>query len=122
MAKVIFTLGGDDFTFSKGRDYPINDVVVVNVVYDISESGEMYCYDKGIAIKRYSLFYKNLTITDYTNVEDWIENICVGPLNEFTYTDESSVTHTVRCLNTENPLSETASGMYSGTIKLREER
>jgi len=121
MANVIFTLGASTFTFSKGRDFPIQDPVEVAVVTDQSEGGNLYCYDKGVTVQYFNLYYKNLIPDDYTNVANWIQSVCVGPLNTFTYTDEDGATHTVRCLDTINPLKETGYQLYSGTIRLREE-
>ncbi|HUX56751.1 MAG TPA: hypothetical protein VMV77_07250 [Bacteroidales bacterium] len=121
MALIIFTLSGDTFTFSKGREYPVDDPAQVNVITGYSEARALYAYDKGIEEQFHNLVFDGLNVTDFNNVDDWIRNICVGPKNTFTYTDEDSATHTVRCLDTKNPLKEYAYQLYRGTIHLREE-
>lgn len=121
MALIIFTKGASTFTFSKGREYPVRDPARVNVVTDQSEGLKLYAYDKGIEEKFHNLIFLGLSITDYTNTDTWIRTICVGPRETFTYTDEDGTTHTVRCLDTENPLEEYGYQLYRGTIHLREE-
>lgn len=122
---IIFTKGGDNFTFSKGRSFPIADPAQVNVPTDTTDGGQLYAYDKGIEEKLFNLVFEKLPQTDYDNFEDWLLNIAVGPKNTFTFTDEDGNTHTVRLLDTKNPLQavdEDATGwLYSGTIQLREE-
>jgi hypothetical protein len=121
MPNIIFTLGAETFTFSKGRSYPLDDPCQVNVPVDYSEGGQLYAYDKGIAEKFINLTFDRCPKADYDNFDDWLLNICVGPLNTFTYTAEDSGPHTVRCLDTRQPLKEVAHELYSGTIHLREE-
>ncbi len=121
MALIIFTLGGDNFTLSKGREYPLHDPARVNVVSGYSEGRKLYAYDKGIEEQFFNIVVDGANSTDYNNVDDWIRNICVGPKNTFTYTDEDSNNHTVRCLDIENPLKEYCHQLYRGTIHLREE-
>ena len=121
MPNIVFTKGVDTFTFSKGRSYPLDDPVQVNVVTDMSEGGQMYAYDKGVTERFFNLVFERIPQADYANFADWLENHAVGPLNTFTYTDEDGATHTVRLLDTRNPLREVASGLFSGTIRLREE-
>ena|SRR5450759_3838715 len=125
MPKIIFTKGGDNFQFSKGRSFPIADPAQVNVPTDMTDGGQMYAYNKGIAEKLINLVYEKLSQTDYDNFDEWLTDIAVGPTNTFTLTDEASANHTVRLLDTKNPLeavSEDATGwLYSGTIQLREE-
>lgn len=121
MANITFTLGGDSFTFSKGRSYPLDDPAQVNVVVDYSEGGQLYAYDKGIQEQYFNIDFERISQTDYDNFEDWLLNIAVGPTNEFTYTDEDGNDHTVRLMDTKNPLKRVADGMYTGTIQLREE-
>lgn len=42
--------------------------------------------------------------------------------DKFTFTDEDGVDHTVRLMDTKNPLQQTKNGsFYEGTITLREE-
>jgi len=121
MANIIFTKDADTFTFSKGRSYPLDDPAAVNVPVDYSEGGQLYAYDKGIEEQFFNLVFERIPKADYDNVDDWLKNIAVGPKNTFTYTDEDSVNHTVRLLDTKNPLKEVAHELYSGTIHLREE-
>jgi hypothetical protein len=121
MPNIVFTKGLSTFGFSKGRAFPVEDPGQVNVPTGLTDGGQMYAYDKGIAEKLYNLAFENLVKADFDSVEDWIINVSVGPKNTFTYTDEAGVTHTVRCLDTRNPLREVSSGRYAGTIRLREE-
>jgi len=121
MPNIIFTKGVDTFTFSKGRSYPLDDPGQVNVPVDYSEGGQLYAYDKGIEEKFFNIAIERGSLADYNNFSDWLLNIAVGPLNTFTYTDEDGVAHTVRLLDTRNPLREVAHELYSGTIHLREE-
>ncbi|MCE5212100.1 MAG: hypothetical protein LLG40_11145 [Deltaproteobacteria bacterium] len=121
MAKIIFTKGAVTFTFSCGRVYPIGDAGQVNVACDYSDGGELYAYDKGISEQFFDLVFDRCNATDYSNFDSFFKTTIKGPLNTFTYTDESGTTHTVRCLNTKNPLRETKYGVYAGTINLREE-
>lgn len=125
MGNIIFTKGASTFTFSKGRDFPVYDPAQVNVPTDLSEGGQMYAYNKGIAEKFFNLVYKKLSATDYSNFNVWLNTTVIGPASTFTMTDENSVTHTVRLLDTKNPLQadgEDSTGfLYSGTIHLREE-
>ena len=121
MALIIFTLDSDTFTFSVNRTFPVYDPVEVGVPTAKSEGGQIYAYNKGIKAKQHNLAFAGASPDDNTNLEGWIENICVGPTNEFTYTDESSVEHTVRCMNTRNPFQEVANQSFNGTINLIEE-
>jgi len=125
MANIIFTKDTNTFTFSKGRKFNIHDPAKVNVPVDYSDGGQLYAYNKGIVEKSWNLVYDELSATDYSNFDAWLLTIAIGSLNTFTLTDENGVTHTVRLLDEENPLSaggENADGfLYSGTIKLREE-
>jgi DNA-binding beta-propeller fold protein YncE len=125
MSNVIYTQGANSFTFSKGRSFPISDPVQVNVLTDTTDGGQMYAYNKGITEKLFNLVYEKLSAIDFTNFENWLSTIAVGPANTFTMTDENGVNHTVRLLDTKNPLQadgEDANGfLYSGTIQLREE-
>lgn len=121
MANIIFTLGGYGFTFSKGRSYPVNDPAEVSVITDISEGKQIYAYDKGIQLKYINLFFEKLDSTDYDNLATWLTDRAVGPKNTFIYTDEDGNNHTVRLLNTSNPLKEISYNNYAGTIQLREE-
>jgi hypothetical protein len=125
MSHIIFTKDANTFTFSKGRIFPIADPAQVNVPTDLSDGGQMYAYNKGIAEKLFNLVFEKISATDYASFEDWLLNHAVGPTNTFTLTDEAGTTHTVRLLDTKNPLEavgEDATGfLYSGTIQLREE-
>lgn len=121
MAKIIFTKGASTFTFSAGRIYPVPDAGQVNVPVDYSDGGELYAYNKGIEEDFFNLVFDALTDTDYSNFDAWLKTISVGPLNTFTMTDEDGLSHTVRLLNTKNPLQKTRYGRYAGTINLREE-
>ena len=121
MPNIIFTRGVDTFAFSKGRSYPMDDPAQVNVPVNYSEGGQLYAYDKGIKEQFYNLTFERLSQADYDNFSDWLLTIAVGPLNTFTYTNEDSVTHTVRLLNAKNPLRGVAFELFSGTIQLREE-
>jgi len=121
VANVTFTKGGNTFTFTRGRSYPLHDPVRVKVVVGYSEGGQLYAYDKGVTEQLFNLVYERLPQADYDNFENWLENVAVGPKNTFTYTDEDGTDHTVRLLDTENPLQEVANSMYSGTIRLRKE-
>jgi len=125
MARIIFTKGASTFTFSKGRSFPISDPAQVNVPTDKSDGGQMYAYNKGIAEKFYNLVFQKLSATDQSNFETWLKTTVVGPTSTFTFTDEAGAAHTVRLLDTQNPLAadgEDKTGfLYSGTIHLREE-
>ena len=121
MPNIIFTKSADTFTFSKGRSFPLDDPASVNVPVDYSDGGQLYAYDKGIQEQFFNLIFDRLPTVDYDNFDDWLLNIATGPKSTFTYTDEDSANHTVRLLNTKNPLKSVASGLYSGTILLRKE-
>ena len=121
MPNIKFTKGGYSFTFSKGRSYPLDDPAQVNVVVDYSEAGQLYAYDKGIQERFFNLVFERIPQADFNNFEDWLLNKAVGPKNTFTYTDEDNVEHTVRLMDTVNPLRQVADQMFSGTIKLRKE-
>lgn len=121
MANPKFTLGGDTFTFSRPKLYPVDEPQALTVAVDYSEGGKLYAYNKGISVKTWRLSFQGLNATDNANVEDWVANHAVGPVNTFTYTDENNTTHTVRMMDTENPLRETSKGVFAGTITLREE-
>lgn len=121
MPNVKFTKGGNSFTFSKGRSYPLDDPVQINVVVDYSEGGQLYAYNKGIQEQFFNLVYERIPQADFDNFEDWLLNKAGGPQNTFTYTNEDTVEHTVRLMDLKNPLREVANQMFSGTIKLRKE-
>lgn len=121
MPNIIFTKGVDTFTFSKGRSYPLSDPSQVNVPIDYSDGGQLYAYDKGIQEQFINLVFDRLSQTDFNSFDNWLLNIAVGPKNTFTYTDEDSNNHTVRLLDTINPLTNIAVDYYSGTIQLRKE-
>jgi hypothetical protein len=122
---IIFTKNASTFTFSKGRSFPIADPAQVNVPTDMTDGGQMYAYNKGIKEKLFNLVFDKIPQTDYDNYDQWLTDIAVGPTNTFTMTDETGAPHTVRLIDTKNPLSamdEDATGwLYSGTIQLREE-
>ncbi len=121
MPNIVFTKGASTFSFSKGRVFPLDDPPQVNVPVGYSEGGQLYAYDKGIEEQFYNLTFERLAKADYDSFNDWLLNVAVGPLNTFTYTDEAGASHTVRLLDTKNPLREVAHELYSGTIHLREE-
>jgi hypothetical protein len=121
MAYITFTKDADTFSFSKGRSYPIDDPKQVNVPVDYSEGGQLYAYDKGIEEQFFNLEFERLPKTDFDNFETWLTDTAVGPKNTFTYTDEDENNHTVRLMDTRNPLHQVGHDAYSGTISLREE-
>jgi hypothetical protein len=121
VANVVFTLGAETFTFSCARAYPVHDPEAVAVVTGLTEGGQMFAYDKGVAEKLWNLEFRALTDTDAANVEQWLTDVAVGPKNTFTFTDEAGAGHTVRLLDTENPLRKTDNNRWSGTLRLREE-
>ncbi|MCG6537495.1 MAG: hypothetical protein L7F78_22965, partial [Syntrophales bacterium LBB04] len=77
--------------------------------------------EKGSKERVDSFVWDGTPQADYDSFDNWLLNVAVGPKNTFTYTDEDGVTHTVRNLDTKNPLREVVSGLFSGTIQLREE-
>ena len=121
MPNIVFTKGVDTFTFSKGREYPLDDPARVNVVTDLSAGGQMYAYDKGIEEQFFNISFRGLPQVDFDNFADWLTNIAVGPKNTFTYTDEDLSNHTVRLLDVANPLKATSHEAFAGTIRLRKE-
>jgi hypothetical protein len=125
MSNIIFTKGGSTFTFSKGRSFAIDDPSQVNVPVDYSDGNKLYAYIKGVTEKFWNLTFEKLSAVDYENFDAWLLTTVVGPSATFTMTDENGVTHTVRLMDTKNPLKavgEDATGfLYSGTIQLREE-
>lgn len=121
MPNVTFTKGGNSFSFSKGRVFPVDDPAGVTVPVDYSAGGQLYAYNKGIKERFFNLEYDGLGPTDFAYFDNWLLNVAVGPLNTFTYTDEDSAAYTVRLLDTINPLRRTQEGRYAGTIKLRQE-
>lgn len=121
MPNIVFTSGGSTMTFSKGRSFPVDDPKQVNVPVDYSEGGQLYAYDKGILEQFFSLNFEGLNLTDYTNFDNWLTAVAIGPKNPFSCTDEAGVTHTVRLMDVRNPLKEISYGSYAGTITLRKE-
>jgi hypothetical protein len=126
MAKMVFTLGAETFTWIANRTYPIEDAIEVNVVVDYSEGRQLYAYDKGVVEQSIVLHFDRIGATDYGNFIDWLENVAVGPTNTFTFTDEDEDDHTVRLMDTKDPFQLqyiTTSGVYqyTGTVNLREE-
>lgn len=121
MANIIFTKGGDTFTFVDGRKYPIAEPPVVNVVVDYSEGRQLYAYDKGVQEQFFYLEFGRICQTDYDNFKEWLTDIAVGPKNTFTFTDENSVAYTVRLMDLKDPFKEVGSGQFSGTVTLRKE-
>lgn len=121
MPNIIFTKGADSFSFSKGREYPLDDPAQVNVPVDYSAGGQLYAYNKGIQEQFFNLVFSRLPQVDFDNFEDWLKDIVTGPLNTFTYTDEDSTDHTVRLLDIKNPLKQISHDRFTGTIHLRKE-
>lgn len=121
MPNMKWTKGEETFTFSCALAYPVDNPAAVNVVTDYSEGGQMYAYNKGISEKFFNVTIDDGNQTDYDNVENWLLSVAVGPKNSFTCTDENEVEHTVRMLDTKNPLQGDSHDRYSGTIHLREE-
>lgn len=121
MAQMKFTKGGDTFTFVDGRKYPISDPVQVNVVVGYSEGKQLYAYNKGMEEQFFNLDLDRICQTDRDNVVNWLENIAVGPLNTFTFTDEDETDHTVRMMTDKDPFKEVNVGQFSGTVILRKE-
>ena len=121
MAQMKFTKGGDTFTFVDGRRYPISDPIQVNVVTDYSEGKQLYAYNKGVTEQYFYLDLDRISQADRDNTVDWMENISVGPLNTFTFTDEDGTDHTVRMMTDKDPFKEVSSGLFSGMVTLRKE-
>jgi hypothetical protein len=121
MPNIIFTSGVNTFTFSHGRSYPLDDPAQVSVVTDLAEGKQMYAYNKGVQISLFNLYFEKLDQTDFDNFENWLTDVAVGPKNTFVYTDEDGTDHTVRLLNTTNPLKEISHNNFAGTIQLRKE-
>ncbi|MDA3834910.1 MAG: hypothetical protein PF495_16110 [Spirochaetales bacterium] len=121
MPNITFTKGSDTFTFSRGRSYPVDDPVQVNVPVGYSDGGQLYAYDKGIEEQFFNLVFERLSLVDFNNFGNWLLNIAVGPKSTFTYTDEDSADHTARLLDTKNSLKEISHERFSGTIRLRKE-
>jgi hypothetical protein len=121
MANIRFTLGATSFAFESGPDYPINRPHKLNVVVAYSEGRKLYAYDKGIEERYFYLSLVNVSQNDFDNFTSFFRSAAVGPKNSFTFTDEDSVAHTVRIMDLENPLQETAPNVFSGTVTLREE-
>lgn len=121
MAKIVFTKAAVTFTFETARSYPADDPVQVNVVTGYSEGRRLYAYDKGIEEQFFNLTFKNATQNDFDNFESFMTDTVVGPKETFTFTDENETEHTVRLMDTRNPLKKVGPGKYSGTISLRKE-
>lgn len=121
MPKPVFTKDASTFTWSVYPLYPEDNPDQVNVVVDYSEGGQLYAYDKGIAEQFFYLFFNNASQTDYTAFKNWLLNVVVGPKNTFTYTDRAGTGHTVRLLDTRNPLRKVRQGCFAGTVALRKE-
>ena len=121
MPYIKFTKGASTFTFSCGRVYPTYDPAQVNVPVNYSDGGQLYAYDKGIAEQYFYLSYERLNSTDHANFSSWLETVAVGPKYAFTMTDEDGVDHTVRLMDTRNPLRAVGHNKYTGTITLRKE-
>ena len=121
MPYIKFTKGASTFTFSCGRVFPVPDGGAVNVPVDYSDGGQLYAYDKGISETFFDLVYTRCNATDYSNFATWLSSVAVGPKNTFTLTDEAGTNHTVRLLDTRNPLQQVGYNRYAGTIRLRKE-
>lgn len=121
MAKIIFTKDSESFTFIKGRSAPITDALKLNVVTDMTDGGVMYAYDKGIGEQFFDLSFRGMKDIDITNVLDWFTNVSVGAKNEFVFTDEEEVEHTVRWVDEIFAFVLEEDGTWTGTIRLREE-
>lgn len=117
---LIFTLGANSMTID-ARALPVHDPDKVNVVVDYTDGGQLCAYNKGIAEKLWHLDCQLIDAATAAGFAEWLTDIAVGPLNPFTFTDEASNTHTVRLMDTQNPLKQVSNGRYSGVITLREE-
>lgn len=121
MAKIQFTLGANSFTFETDPAFPLDNADEVLVPTDISAGGQLYAYDKGIALQWFNLTFNKASDNDAGNVNAWCRNIAVGPKNTFTYRDPDGVSHTVRMMNTKTPLKQVDVRKWAGTITLRKE-
>ena len=121
MAFIIWTSGVNTFIFSKHRTFPKKEPIETFIATGMTEGGQTYAYNKGITIQHIYLTFEDASPEDYANVTTWLQTICIGPLNTFTYTNENSVNYTVRCMDNINPLEESGNQAYSGTIHLQVE-
>lgn len=119
--KLVNAWEAEPLAWQCGRTFPINESAEVNVVVDYSDGRQLYAYNKGVEETTIPLVMENIEQADYDNFKTWLTDVAVGPLNTFIFIDEASVEHTVRMMDTKNPLREVANGIYSGTITLREE-
>ena len=73
------------FSFSKGREYPIHDPHKVHVPIAFSEGGQLYAYDKGIKEHTFNLEMDRISQGDYDNFSDFFLNVVVGPKHIFLF-------------------------------------
>lgn len=67
------------------------------------------------------IFFASSTSIDLADILNWIENVSVGAVNAFVWTDENSTARTVRILSAEFTFPEFGHNTQSCTFQLEEQ-
>lgn len=86
---------------------------------DLSDGGDLYCYNKGLIDDTFDLIFNNMSETDYQNMRAFLRTVAVGASNDFVYIDENGANHTVICLTEKIGFVKTAYGRRQGTLELK---
>lgn len=86
---------------------------------DLSDGGDLYCYNKGIIDDTFELVFNNMSEADYQNLRAFLRTVAIGAANEFVYTDENGVNYTVVCMTEKIDYTKTAYGRRQGKVGLK---
>ena len=86
---------------------------------DLSDGGDLYCYNKGLVDDTFELVFNSMSETDYQNLKSFLQTVAVGASNDFVYTDENGVNYTVLCLTEKVEYPKTAYGRRQGELTLK---
>lgn len=120
-SEIVFTLDIYTWTPGCGRVRPVSESLKLGVVVAQSEGGQIYAYAKGVNVQPHEFDFVQLTLAKATELRNWFQNICQGPLYPFIFTDEDGVSHVVRWIDTEFAIEEVSPDVYRAKVNLREE-
>lgn len=86
---------------------------------DLSDGGDLYCYNKGLINDTFELVFNNMSETDYQNLRAFLRIVAVGAANNFVYTDENGVNYTVVCVTEKIDCPKKGYGRRQGKLELK---
>jgi len=124
---IVFSKAGlSDLTLERGRLYPISKPIQINQELYMTESLNAKVVDFGSTATFWMMVFSYLSKDNYdgtTNgLKTWFESSTINWCeNNFTLTDESGVSHTVRLWQNKFDMQESSSGRWNISFTLLKE-